>query len=166
MKRVFVHQQSIDCCRGLTPPVPDSTVEFMLDVTRYITSLLYRGTLSKFPDIRFVFTHGGGCLPQLAERIARNTLNQKAVAERLPNGALAELQKLYLDVASTTSRAALAGLREFLPLTQWLYGTDYPFLEGAATTRGLEAFGFAPDELEAIGRRNAERLFPRFVCDA
>ena len=161
---VFVHPQSVDCCRGLTPPVPDSTVEFMFDVTRCITSLLYRGTLTKFPDIRFIFTHGGGCLPQLAERIARNTLNQKAVAERLPGGAMAELQRLHLDVASTTSRAALAGLREFLPLTQWLFGTDYPFLDATATNGGLDAFGFAPQELDAIRRGNAERLFPRLRC--
>ena len=42
---------------------------------------------------------------QLAERIARNTLNQKPVAEHLPQGAMAELQKLYLDVASTTLAA-------------------------------------------------------------
>ena len=160
---VFVHPQSVDCCKGLTPPVPESTVEFMFDVTRCITSLLYRGALTKFPRIRFIFTHGGGCLPQLAERIARNTLNQKAVAERLPGGAMAELQKLYLDVASTTSRAALAGLREFLPMTQWLFGTDYPFLEAPATTKGLEAFGFAPAELEAIRRGNAARLFGRFA---
>ncbi len=158
---VFVHPQSVACCHNLTPPVPDSTVEFMFDVTRCITSLLYRGTLAKFPDLRFIFTHGGGTLPQLAERIVRNVANQKAVAERLPHGAMAELQKLYFDITATTSRPALAGLREFVPVTQWLYGTDYPFLPPEATDRGLMSFGLSAADLAAIGRENAERLFPR-----
>lgn len=158
---VFVHPQSVACCRGLTPPVPDSTVEFMFDITRCITSLLYRGALSRFAEIRFIFTHGGGTLPQLAERIARNTLHQKEVAARLPRGAMAELQRLYFDVASTTSRPALAGLREFVPIAQWLYGTDYPFLPPAATDGGLAAFDLSDEERAAIDRGNAERLFPR-----
>jgi predicted TIM-barrel fold metal-dependent hydrolase len=159
---LFVHPQSVACCHALTPPVPDSTVEFMFDVTRCITSLLYRGTLTRFPDIQYIFTHGGGTLPQLAERIARNVVNQKAVAERLPHGAMHELQKLHFDIATTTSRPALAGLREFVPMTQLLYGTDYPFLPPPATTAGMEAFGFTPEERTAINRGNAERLFPRF----
>jgi predicted TIM-barrel fold metal-dependent hydrolase len=158
---VFIHPQSVACCRGLTPPVPDSTVEFMFDITRCIASLLYRGALSRFADIRFIFTHGGGALPQLAERIARNTVHQKAVAAQLPNGAMHELLKLHFDIASTTSRPALAGLREFLPITQWLYGTDYPFLPPPATDRGLAAFDLTAIERAAIDRGNAERLFPR-----
>ena len=162
---VFVHPQAALRCSGLTPPVPDSTVEFMFDITRCIVSMLYRGALSRYGDIRFIFTHGGGGLAQLAERIDRNTRNQKAVADLLPEGGMYELQRLYFDLAATTSRPAIAALRAFVPATRLLFGSDFPFMPPMATARGLEQSGFTEGEITAINRGNAEALFPRLRGD-
>lgn len=159
---VFVHPASPACCRGLLPGVPDPTIEFMFDVTRCITSLLFSGTLSRLPDIRFIFTHAGGAAAQLAERIIRNAALQKGIAERLPNGARYEIEKLHYDIATSTSRATFDAITDAVPMTQLVFGSDYPYLPMAQTVQGLEEFGFDADDLVAIDRANAVALFPRF----
>lgn len=158
---VFIHPASPACCRGLLPGVPDPTIEFMFDVTRCITSLLFSGTLSRLSDIRFIFTHAGGAAAQLAERIIRNAALQKGIAERLPKGARYEIEKLHYDITTSTSRATLDAIKDTVPTTQLLFGSDYPYLPVAQTVQGLEQYGFATADLAAINRGNAELLFPR-----
>ena len=41
-----------------------------------------------------------------------------------------------------------------------LYGTDYPFSDGAEVSDGLAKDGFSAADLLAIDRGNALRLFP------
>lgn len=158
---VFIHPASPACCRGLIPGVPDPTIEFMFDVTRSITSLLFSGTLSRLPDIRFIFTHAGGAVAQLAERIIRNAALQKGIAERLPKGARYEVEKLYYDITTSTSRATLDAIRDVVPITQLLFGSDYPYLPIAQTVQGLEQYGFGDADRMAINRGNAQLLLPR-----
>jgi predicted TIM-barrel fold metal-dependent hydrolase len=160
---VFVHPASPNCCRGLVTGVPDPTLEFMFDITRCITSLLFSGTFSRLPDIRFIFTHAGGTVAQLGERIVRNAAIQKGTAERLPNGALYELQRLHYDITTSTSRPTLAALKELVPLNEIVFGSDYPYLPVALTVEGLERFSLAEADLDAINRGNAAALFPPFA---
>jgi 6-methylsalicylate decarboxylase len=51
---VFFHPLVGNCCRNLMPGVADTVLEFDFDTTRAITSLLANGTLSRFPNIRFI----------------------------------------------------------------------------------------------------------------
>src|SRR4029077_4628166 len=57
---VFVHPSAPNCCAKLMPHVPASTMEFLFDTTRTLESLLMNGTFSRFPNLRFIFSHGGG----------------------------------------------------------------------------------------------------------
>jgi predicted TIM-barrel fold metal-dependent hydrolase len=56
----------------------------------------------------------------------------------------------------------MAGVRKLLPTTQLLFGSDEPFLSSAQLGSSLQKLGFSTDELQAILRNNALRLFPRF----
>jgi predicted TIM-barrel fold metal-dependent hydrolase len=42
-----------------------------------------------------------------------------------------------------------------------LYGTDFPYRDGAEVNAGLAAYRFSAAELMAIDRDNALRLMPR-----
>jgi 6-methylsalicylate decarboxylase len=99
----------------------------------------------------------------LAERLTRNAALTKAVAARNPGGGMAELRRLHYDVTTSTSRPALSALRELVPVSQMLFGTDFPYLPPAYTIKGLDAYGFSEADLGAINRGNALRLFPRFA---
>ena len=41
-------------------------------------------------------------------------------------------------------------------------GTDYPVEPHETTTHYIPSLGLSPDELYAMDRGNAERLFPKF----
>jgi predicted TIM-barrel fold metal-dependent hydrolase len=158
---VFIHPTAPGCCAHLIAGIPAPTVEFMFDVTRCITSLLFRGTFTRFPDIRFVFTHDGAALPMLAQRITRNTTVVKSAGVSSQDEAMAQLKRLHYDVTTSTSRPSLSATNALIPVSQLLFGSDFPYLTPAETVPGLEAFGFRQTQLVAINRGNAERLFPR-----
>jgi len=141
--------------------VPVPTVEFMFDVTRCITAMLFHGVFTRYPDIRFIFTHDGAALPMLADRITRNASVVKTSGFSSQAEALAVLKRLHYDITTSTSRPALTALRAFLPVSQMLFGTDIPFLKPGDTVPGFEAFGFSAAERHAIDRGNAEKLVPR-----
>jgi 6-methylsalicylate decarboxylase len=46
-------------------------------------------------------------------------------------------------------------------ISQVLYGTDYPFRDGAEVNRGIADWGFTAADLQAIERANALRLLPQ-----
>jgi 6-methylsalicylate decarboxylase len=83
-------------------------------------------------------------------------------AAKLPNGVEYEFKKLYFDVAHGTGAPALAALKALVPVSQILYGSDVPLRTYELTDRPFNQYdGFSPNDLKAINRGNAERLFPR-----
>ncbi|MBL8381725.1 MAG: amidohydrolase [Burkholderiales bacterium] len=162
---VFVHPTASDASKGLLPGIPASTMEFVLDTTRTVMSLLYSGTLSRCAGIRFIFSHAGGTVPFIAHRMCRLE-SQEEFARLVPEGAMRALTRQYYDTALSANPAALAALEKFVPASQILYGSDYPFAVGMMkkTIDGLAAYDFAPAARAAIERDNAARLFPRLAA--
>ena len=60
------HPHSPDCFANLKVGVAD--IEWTTDTTRTIASLLFSGTAARYPDIRWIFSHGGGTMPFLLSR--------------------------------------------------------------------------------------------------
>jgi predicted TIM-barrel fold metal-dependent hydrolase len=158
----FTHPEAPVCCRGLLPGVHEYMLEYGFDTTRAITNLLFSGTARRYPRIRWIFSHGGGTTPFLAERLMRAPGMNKALAPQVPDGVLAELQRFHYDVAQIAHPAALAALTRLVPISQILWGTDFPFRFGWEYVKGLAEFSFAEDDLRAIERENALRLLPRW----
>jgi predicted TIM-barrel fold metal-dependent hydrolase len=160
---VFVHPSVANCCGSTLPQVPPALIELLFDTTRTITSLLYSGTLTRCPDIRFVFCHGGGATAQMAQRIAAPARNP-AIAAKFPLGVMHEIQKLYVDIADMTSPASHAGVRDTFGAQRILFGSDFPFVPTlAATVGGLGQLKLPAAELRAIERGNALALVPRLA---
>src|SRR5579864_3294744 len=158
---VFIHPAVPGCCDHLMPGIPASTIEFLFDTTRAITSLLLNGTFSRFPNIRFIFCHAGGTMPMVAARTAAFVQRHKEIADRVPNGVSYELKKLYYDVANSTNPSSMAALSNLVPTSQILFGSDFPYVPAAVTANGLDHFGLSANDLQAVNRENGIRLFPR-----
>lgn len=159
---VFVHPEAPLCCRGLLPGVHEAVLEYGFDTTRAITRILFSGTALRYRDIRWIFCHGGGTAPFLAERLMRTPGMNKSLAQYVPDGVMAELQRFHYDVAQIAHPMALAALTRMVPISQILWGTDFPFRLGTEYVKALGEFGFGAEDLHKIERDNALRLLPRW----
>jgi predicted TIM-barrel fold metal-dependent hydrolase len=158
---VYTHPTTASCCGNLIPDVPESIIEWGTDTTRTIASLVFSGTAARFPDLKIIFSHGGGTMPFLTERFVRLPQINKALAARVPNGVEAELKRFYYDTAQAAHPFALASLTRLIPVSQIVFGTDFPYRTAADHVKGLAAHGFSASDLLAIDRENAVRLMPR-----
>ena len=66
---VFVHPTSPPCAEAIALGRPRPMLEFIFETTRAVSDLVFTGMLVRYPDIGWVFTHGGGAPPLLADRM-------------------------------------------------------------------------------------------------
>jgi len=156
---VYVHPTVPACCGEVVPGIPPSSIEYATDSTRTIAHLVFSGTSAKYPDIRWIFSHSGGTLPFLTGRFIRLAVERKTA--HLPNGPLPEMRKFHYELAQGNTPGQIAALLKMVSVSQVMYGTDYPFRDGAEVNRGIADWGFSPADLSAVERDNAARLLPR-----
>ncbi len=160
---VYTHPFRNNCCRNLVPDVFEPTIELGTDTTRTIASLIFSGTAARFPDIKWIFSHGGGTAPYLVQRFTFLANMRKDLQARLPEGPIHYLQKFYYDTANASTIYPLASLMKLVPSSQVVFGTDFPFLTASATAAELRETGlFSANDLMAIDRGNAARLLPKY----
>ncbi len=146
------------------PPVPGispGVADFLADSVRAAVNLVKKDCLSRFPNITFVLSHGGGYLPYAALRIAR-----MALPETPQDDALAQLRRFYFDTALTSGPYALPALLSFAHPDHLVFGSDWPYAsiaDAVAFTERLDAYPASASQKHAINRGNAELLFPRFA---
>jgi predicted TIM-barrel fold metal-dependent hydrolase len=158
---IYTHPASPVCCTQIMPYTSINTIEGPVDTTRTMASLLFLGGAARYPDIKWIFSHSGGVTPFLRSRLERHAHDKKDSREKMPNGVMHELRKFYYDTAQGNHEGALLALLQIAPPSQVLYGTDFPFRDGAEVIGGLSKHGFSAADLRAIDRNNALRLMPR-----
>jgi predicted TIM-barrel fold metal-dependent hydrolase len=79
----------------------------------------------------------------------------------LPNGPLPEFKKFYYELAQGNTPGQIAALLKMVDISQVLYGTDFPFRDGAEVNAGIKDYGFSAADVAAIERGNALNLLPR-----
>lgn len=179
---IYVHPVLANCCASLSVArdgVPNeiAMIEFGTDTTRALAGLIFSGMTTRFPDITWIFAHGGGTMPFLIERFFQGGASAEIVPGILTKGqamppaknalsgedVLRELRKLHYDTAQISNPVSLGALRKVVPVSQILYGTDYWYRTAVDTVRGLTTSKvFDAAELRAIERANAERILPRY----
>src|SRR5262245_54623913 len=160
---VYFHPTEAPCCHAHAHhiEIPAATLDFPFDTTKAVTSLLFGGTFSRCRNIRFIFSHAGGTIPFLAERIARLEVRPEFRAS-VPDGVMFELKRLFFDTALSANELAFSALLKLVAPDQVLFGSDYPFAPETtmtATVKGLSELGLPADVLLAIERTNALRMF-------
>lgn len=158
---VYTHPTTSACCTNVLPGVPPQAIEYPFETTRTITSLLVNGTVFNNPEIRWIFSHGGGATPMLAGRMVETLGRHPNANKFMPDGVLAELRRLYYDTASADTEGSMAALRVMARLDHILFGSDYPFVKVGDGVRHLEQTQMPDAERDAINRGNALALLPR-----
>jgi 6-methylsalicylate decarboxylase len=159
---VYVHPNRPDCCDTLTPNVPGSFTEYPQDTNRTVMSLLFSGSFTRTRDVRWIFSHGGAAVPLLAGRVnSLAKIQLKNQAQVLPEGIDFELKRLHYETANAAYAPNLAALLKFAPVSQILFGSDYPYVSVAENVSDLLKAGLAAADLTAVETDNAIRLLPR-----
>jgi predicted TIM-barrel fold metal-dependent hydrolase len=161
---VYTHPIAPDCCHNLIPGIGDAVIEYCTDTTRAIARMLFTGSMTRWQNIRFIWSHAGGTVPFLSERLIRAGSGPD-MAARLPRGVLPELQRCYYDVAQAAHPMALAALTRMVATSQILFGTDYPYRQSGEYVEFLSDFpDFTEADRRAINRENALKLLPRLAA--
>jgi len=161
---VYTHPTAANCCVNLVKTQQPVMIEFGTDTTRTIADIVFSGNALKFRDIRWIFSHAGGTMPFLIERLVRNPLLVPSAKETVPEGTLAELKRFYYDTAQTANKSAMLALAAIIPTSQIVFGTDFPYRTSIDHVRGLQDCGvFSAAQLADIERNNALKLLPRLA---
>ncbi|MFZ0718686.1 amidohydrolase family protein, partial [Mycobacterium sp.] len=136
--------------------------DFLLDTTRAAYLLVRNGIRTRYPNIRFILSHGGGFVPYASHRMA---LAITADTGRSWADVLDDFASFYFDTALTSSAAALPTLLAFAKPGHITFGSDWPFgpvTVGKLFAAGLETYpALDAATRDAIERTNALALFPR-----
>ena len=160
---LYTHPTSADCCNNLIPNTPPTVVEYGTDTTRTIVDVVFSGTAARCPNIKFIFSHAGGSLPFLTERLQKMPVIDKKLQEKVPNGVMHELQRFYYDTAWAANPYTLSSLLQLVSKDQVLYGSDYPYRTSEDNVKGLLKYGFNEKDMTQITRGNAIKLMPRLA---
>jgi len=158
---VYTHPTGANCCVNLVQGIGEATVEYGADTTRTIASLIFSGASQRYKDVNFIFSHGGGVLTAVAERFEIQMTSKPPYRGKFTReGVDGELRRFYYDTAQVSNAVTIGALAKLVPISQIVFGTDYPYRTAAEHVKGLAA-NFNADELKAIDRDNAVRILPR-----
>jgi predicted TIM-barrel fold metal-dependent hydrolase len=133
------------------------------DTTRSIVEFVAAGYHKDYPNIRWIFAHGGGVLPVAYRAIVRALASSNPDVE-------AELlqwqQNVFVDTASKAYDEQIPALVGLSGPGHVLFGSDLGWAPRSAVSTLIKSwnaaetkFGLGTAELAAIYRGNAQRLF-------
>jgi predicted TIM-barrel fold metal-dependent hydrolase len=166
---VFVHPTSPPNYEVVSLGRPRPMLEFVFDATRTVSDLVFNGRFQRYPNIPWIFTHGGGTLPLLTERMelfrrfitATNTAGDTDNVGPIPQ----QIGRLWFDMAGTPFPYQIPALTTAFGTERLLYGSDYCWTPAAGTTSQVNSVDAAPqpdgDTWRSLTTRNAHRLLPR-----
>ena len=129
------------------------------DTTVAVARLLFSGHLERYAGVNLVVAHGGGALPFMLGRLARNHAIHPDLADPVEG-----LRRLYYDTV-LFEPDALNLLCRKVGADRVMFGSDYPFPMGDPEPRGVvERANLAAAETRDILGDTAARLFRIAPC--
>lgn len=171
---VYVHPTDAACCHNLGG-MNVSTLEWFTDTARSINSLVSRRAgspadmpdelarpASRYPNIKFIWSHGGGTLIG-STRITGNVTEAQLAGTPAPHTPLAHVRRYYYDTAALSNSIIMQALKKLLGGTSHIvFGTDYPYGNIASFAQVLPTVGFTEAELRGVDRENALAILPKY----
>jgi predicted TIM-barrel fold metal-dependent hydrolase len=158
---VYTHPSTANCCGNLVEGLPETVVEWATDTTRSIASLIFSGTAQRYPDINFIFSHGGGALTAVVERFEIQMVNTPPYKGKFTREDVEkQLKRFFYDTAQVSNVPTIETLVKIVPVSQVVFGSDFPYRTAEEHVKGLAAH-FGAADLKLIERDNALRILAR-----
>jgi predicted TIM-barrel fold metal-dependent hydrolase len=170
---VYIHPASPkkDLASKITE-IPDAIIEAPFDTTRAVTNLMFRGSLEKYSEIKYILSHGGGTIPFLAWRLSaiaykgiNSELADALIKEGEPTKGLELLKKMYYDTALVSGRDAIEALQHFVGSKNIVFGSDFYVAKEVSPTvtkNFIKNGDFTAQSLKDMQYGNCLELFPHF----
>jgi len=166
---VFIHPTNPANHADLNLNIWAAVIEYPFETTRVAANLIYNGFMAKYPNIKWIMAHGGGCLPYLSLRLKlmeEQDENAPAFTERHPEGTAPYIGQFYFDTAIAGSKAAMGALQEVTDPSHIMFGSDWPYITEHFVTEQLGNLTrrdvFSMENFKAMESGNATALFKRF----
>lgn len=155
---IFVHPiRPAGMDRLIGPPNLEQLVAFPGETGLCAMSLITSGLMTKYPDLRIAFSHGGGTLNALLPRIAHGRQCFPKVQALLSESPVETARKFFFDTL-VYDLPTLRRLIEVFGDTQLCVGTDYPFdIKEDDPVGMIEKLEIEPDARERLLMKNARR---------
>ncbi len=154
--------------------MPYAHIDAPFETTRAVANLMHQGVLDKYPDIRYILSHGGGTIPYIAWRLASIEYAQngkripvmRTLYDFLVNGeptkGLRQLKKMYYDTAIVSGEYQVKTLQSFAGPDHIVFGTDLCIAKLAPIyVKNLAKDGdFTEEEYDKMSYGNCLELFP------
>ena len=166
---IFVHPVTPMGLKLLALEFPASLLEYAFDTTRCIANLLRHRIPARFPNIRFIFSHAGGTLPYLLNRMSLMdhflTPGHHFAMEPDRNAIQHGLRSFYYDTALSATDPVFALLKQVVGVERLVFGSDYPQVPDDFVSATVEALRDSKELTEAdrqsVARTNGLALLPR-----
>jgi predicted TIM-barrel fold metal-dependent hydrolase len=81
----------------------------------------------------------------------------------MPDGPVPIVRKYFYEIAQGNLPGQFAALLQLVPVSQVMFGSDFPFRPAVEAAEGLAAYGFGDADRASIDRETALRLLPRLA---
>jgi len=141
---VFVHPVTPMGLQLLALDFPASLLEYTFDTTRCIASLLRRSIPVRYPNVRFIFSHAGGAMPYLLNRMSLMeyfvTPGHVFAADDDRDAIRRGLRHFYYDLALSACDPVFDLLRQVVGLDRLVFGSDYPQVPDSFVEASIRTF--------------------------
>jgi predicted TIM-barrel fold metal-dependent hydrolase len=166
---IFVHPVTPVGLKLLALDFPASLLEYAFDTTRCIANLLHHRVPARFPNLRFIFSHAGGALPYLLNRMSlmEYFLTPGHILEVTldRNDIQRGLRSFYYDTALSATDPVFALLKQVVGVDRLVFGSDYPQVPDDFVTATANALRDSKEMTEAerrlVAHENSLVLVPR-----
>jgi aminocarboxymuconate-semialdehyde decarboxylase len=159
---LFVHPENgiaLNDLKGYRHTLPVG-LGFPMETTIALSRLIFGGVLQKYPSLRILAAHGGGCLPFLAGRLDAAWNSDLEVKNKLHKPPSQFIQALYLD-ALVYIGSAFQAAYQLVGAQHLMFGTDQPFSvsDPEQNIKMLQSELGNKTEYEAVMYKNAAAFF-------
>ena len=164
---VYTHPEAAPCCNYAIPKVGPTTLEYSHDTARTIVSWIDSGSADRFPNVKWIFSHGGGSIWSARYIGGELGTSAKGFEGRTPQQMpkLTHLRRFYYDTAASSNWLQMGWLKTLVGTDHIVFGCDHPYgqpLTYAIDLEELKQDGVLTDQdVKNINRENMVRWLPK-----
>jgi aminocarboxymuconate-semialdehyde decarboxylase len=163
---VLIHPTRPTYASDLKLRLWQAILEYPFETTRVAANLIYNGVIAKFPNIKWILAHAGGCLPYLRHRLElmeETDEHSPSFSERHPEGIAPSLAQFWYDTAIAGSESAMSSLYRVADPAKVMFGSDWPYIRNEDILRQTATIERCVERtlLDLLVSRNASSLFRR-----